>query len=229
MKKRKFGFTVAEVAISMTILGVIAAMTMPMIVGGVQKRQSAVILGRAVEQITLGCQNMIQLANANSTDGSSADVLSVLTVGDITPGSPEQNLRLLERLERIVPSFWGLENGEANDIEPEIRDFLGRNNVGANFRDMIGQGSRINFSNISASVSIVRLNENNPPSDLDAVLPFNIFIDTTGWDRGPNMFGRDIFLFRLVNNGTLMPFSEGDTGLERTVQVVRDGFRITYY
>ena len=57
-----------------------------------------------------------------------------------------------------------------------------------------------------------------------------VYIDTTGWDKGPNIFGRDIFAFHLINNGTLKPFNgnEAINGLELTERVVRDGFKITY-
>ena len=60
---KKHGFTLAEVLLSLAIVGILAAITIPQIAIGVEKRKAGAIVGRATEQISLGCQNYIQAYN----------------------------------------------------------------------------------------------------------------------------------------------------------------------
>ena len=60
MRNFRPAFTLVETLIAMAIIGVIAAITIPQVVKNMNKNQSAIVLARAVEQINLGCQNIIQ-------------------------------------------------------------------------------------------------------------------------------------------------------------------------
>ena len=66
---KKHGFTLAEVLLSLAIVGILAAITIPQIAIGVEKRKAGAIVGRATEQISLGCQNYIQAYNDNQILG----------------------------------------------------------------------------------------------------------------------------------------------------------------
>ena len=217
MKKKKFGFTIAEVATSMTILGVIAAMLMPQVVKNMQKNQAGAILGRAVEQITLGNQNYIQYKNLNSV--SQTNVLG--TIDDFYN----------KNYTNIIPTFWGLEKNELDidNIQP-LKNF---DNTEANEtyeNKIITVGHPFKLSRLSAGISYYEPNSLTPMGENDVDTGVEIYIDTTGWDKKPNTFGKDIFAFHLINNGTLKPFNEDDAnnGLELTERVVRDGFKVTY-
>lgn len=68
MKKK--GFTLAEALVALAVVGVVAAMTVPQIALGVQKKQAGAMLAKAYAQIQQGMQNYVQGYNDTSADGS---------------------------------------------------------------------------------------------------------------------------------------------------------------
>ena len=58
--KNKNGFTLVEILLVMLIAGIVFALTIPSLVKSNKNNQSAQILGRTVEQIELGCRNLLQ-------------------------------------------------------------------------------------------------------------------------------------------------------------------------
>lgn len=80
MIRLKKGFTLTEVLLAMTVIGVISALVMPQLVKSTQKDKAGIVLGRAVEQIELGCQNMMQ--QYNSRDDAGASMVDTLTAMD---------------------------------------------------------------------------------------------------------------------------------------------------
>ncbi len=68
MKKK--GFTLAEALVALGIIGVVAAILMPQLALGVQKKQAGALLAKAYAQIEQGMQNYVQAYNDTSADGS---------------------------------------------------------------------------------------------------------------------------------------------------------------
>lgn len=233
MRKFRFGFTIAEVATAMAIIGVVAALTMPQLSKNFQKKQAGALLGRAVEQIELGNKNLInfansQIANSQSTDGSMTDVLEMVQLRDVT--SISNNDSIIYTLQDIVQPYWGLSVDEV--AASQVKDLKNYDGSTANtfMKGLILAGKRYNIEKSQSAVAIY--NFATPMSPLSDDIEQNtnvwVFIDTNGWDSAPNTFGRDIFLFHVLNGGKLKPYSEGNTGLERTVRVVNDGYKINY-
>lgn len=81
---KKIGFTLPEVLVALTIVGVIGAITIPQVVSNVETRKTGALLGRASEQISLACQNAIQDYNDTVVDGRYAEKLSDSTDIDLT-------------------------------------------------------------------------------------------------------------------------------------------------
>lgn len=73
MKSNKKGFTLVEVILVISIVGIITVITIPMLAR--LKNQDGAILGRAIEQIELGCQNIIQEYNSDVEGASYAQTL----------------------------------------------------------------------------------------------------------------------------------------------------------
>lgn len=241
MKKLKLGFTLAEVATALAIVGIIAAMVMPLLTKNLQKQQAGPTLGRAVEQITLGNQNMLQYANQILAEsGSQTDVLSALQVRDIN-NDPElaadvANVYIIDDIDTLISSiraYWALEHDEISAEEVlEVKEFDGTIAADTYAAMISGDAKRYNFSKLPASIAIAESPVLPAEANLDALdrqLGYLVFVDTTGWVNGPNTFGKDIFAFRLINNGTLRPLTGLDNGLEFTESIVRAGFRIDYY
>ena len=232
MRRIKKGFSLAEVATAMAVVGIVASIIIPQTAKTLQKQQSGIMLGRAIAQIEVGNQNLIQLANQNESTGSIVLTLEMINERDLIPNNPTNN-PIIRNLETVVPSFWGLDsnNIEAEDVRP-VRTFDG---APANeFINMIEAGNtpRFNFAKIPASIAIVSLRQPNQElsEDVNVDTSILIYVDTNGWDRMPNTFGKDIFLFSLMNGGKLRPYNQAASGgLDLTEQVVEDGFRINYY
>ena len=217
MKKRKFGFTVAEMVTAMTIVGIMSAFVIPLSIKTFHKHQAGIILGRAVEQIISGNQNMIQMANMNSDDEAFVDSLVPLTQDNLY-NDDYTTTSVLDNLQNFIPPFWKLTSTQV-DSPSEIRKFNGDKIDGSNIAKK-DTAHRFNFSRIPASIALYR-----PEGD-----SWIIYIDTNGFKSSPNTYGKDIFAFELNDDGTLRPFGGKDSnGLELTEKVVQDGFRITYY
>lgn len=223
MKKLKSGFTLAEVATAMTIVGLVAAMVMPLVIKSVQKHQSGTTLGRAVEQITLGNQNIIQFANVRTLNGGYADNLSMVTKKNL--GIDNANTSIITDLASVVPAYWGLNNSQiADDDVKTVKSFSGGD--GGSDATRVNGGTKYVFEKFSAGVAICK---NNPSikTELEDEVGYFIYIDTNGWDKSPNRAGADVFAFKLLNNGTLFPATGTDAG-DYAKRVINDGFRITY-
>ena len=227
MKKRKCGFTVAEMVTAMSIVGVMSAFVLPLSIKSFNKHHAGIILGRAVEQIISGNQNILQIVNTNTADGSYTDSLASLTRKDLYPATNAQDDAILDILGNIVPPFWKLESEVVSPDGIVIRNYKGEN-VNTSSEILFATATRVNFSRIPASVAMVQSDEAVTNGTL-----WNIYIDTNRFEKSPNAYGKDIFAFRLMDDGTLLPFDTElageENGLQYTEQVVREGFRITYY
>lgn len=226
MRQIKPAFTLTETLIAMALIGVIAAITIPQVVKNLNRNQTGIILARAVEQIELGCQNIIQNANDNYTDGSMANTLSVIQRQDLDPGVDADVAE-----ERITTGYFADLAIQHFDLSPNLILVSAitnpKNADGSDFPGGIGFGAnadanagliRHNFKNIPASLC-ARI-----PNDTGAVKRENIlgpiyYIDTNTLERGPNIEGVDIFEFRLLDNGKLIP--EG----ESTIELVHNGYK----
>ena len=125
MKKRKFGFTVAEMVTAMSIVGVMSAFVLPLSIKSFNKHHAGIILGRAVEQIISGNQNILQIVNTNTEDGYYTDYFASLKRKDLYPATNAQNDAILTILGNIVPPFWKLESEVVSSDGIVIRNYKG--------------------------------------------------------------------------------------------------------
>jgi hypothetical protein len=134
---------------------------------------------------------------------------------------------VLDNLADFVGPYWGLNNQNAEVTLP-IKNYDGSEDEGS---DISENCISFDFSNISSSVAILKMDGVEPAQKTNDETQYVLYIDTTGLRNPPNTYGKDIFAFILINNGTLHPFGTEDNedGLQFTDRVVRDGFRVTYY
>ena len=258
MRKIKLGYTLVEVLVALTIVGVISAILIPNVSNNIQERQSAANLAKAIAQIETGNQNLIQYANAQSGDGSYSDTLVTIRVEDIwgkgyslekiVEGLSEQGLSLEDLDDKgklalvlaaaianaqpilssddviidAVKSFWGLDGQSINSS-----DILAVENYDGTPYSEVALSNIFSFSKISAGVSITGSKSQSIGDELDAETGYVIYIDTNGWTTKPNKVGKDIFSFKLLNNGKLTPNTDADSG-DRAKKVIEAGFRIDY-
>lgn len=226
MRKIKKGFTLAEVATAMGIIGVVAAVVMPSVIKNMQKEQAGPILGRAVEQIQVGNQNMLQLGSVRSSDGSYIDTLSMLTEKDL--GVSNSSLSVLDvKFKKIAVPYWGLNNEEIASSDIKTIKNYADNNTATGVNTAITGTKCYNFAKIPASVAIYSGKVESNSNELGAKTGYTIFIDTNGLEVMPNKIGRDIFAFDMLNSGALVPSSFSGMG-SYTEKVVKANFRVKY-
>ena len=227
MQNFKKGFTLAEVLLALTIVGVIAAMTIPTLVKNIEKQKAGPILGRAVHQIELGCQNLIQDTNSETAGASHHINPSLITFKDVKFDNTSDFLFLAKRnadFGKVIAKYIGGTQKEIDwDDVPSIKNFDGSvENVLLAL--MIKKGVVLKFGKTPAEASF------SPRLTISDKSKW-IFIDVNGWEKAPNTFGKDVFEFDWDDDTCkLTPYTpSANNGLQYTKQVVKDGFKIKYY
>lgn len=227
MKRNKKAFTLAEVSIAMAVIGIVATLILPLVVKNVQKLQTGPMLGRILEQIETGNQNIINLANSKyvATTGSYVDSLEVIDCADIgfnCTGTVAKNFI------DIAPAFWGLNTTDIpkEDVLP-IKKLDGTSDntdyyyVTATSVGATAETKRYKFKKLPAAVAIYH-------DKSDSNNDHFIYIDLNGWDTMPNIAGKDIFVIGMDKAGDLHTFTSTEAG-KMTKKIITDKFKVTYY
>ena len=106
MIKKRNGFTLAEVLITLSVVGVIAALTIPQVAGNVRKAHYGANLGKAVQQIECGCSNLLQETYTESADNSYSNDISTIE----------------DAFEKLMPLI-GAENTGESRPESDVGEF----------------------------------------------------------------------------------------------------------
>lgn len=211
-RRTKKGFSLTEVLVTLTVVGVVAALVIPQIVRSTQKDKAGMILGKAFEQVELGCQNM--MLDYNNRDDAGAAMVDTLSAMD---GDFEFTMESLAR-------YIGAEN---TLVMPNIP---GGNAV-------LPQSSTYRFKKFPAEM-IIRPIAPNTPDDREGIVYDSFVIDVNGLNNRPNNPGVDQFHFQLRNDGKLIPVGLNSNTCDGnrpavidencTARVVKDGFKIKY-
>ncbi len=210
----KKGFTLTEVLLAMSIIGILAALVMPQLVKTIQKDKTGVILGKAVEQIELGCQNMIQAYNESVEAEGRASMADTLMAMDGDYDFTFNRLAPYIGVKNITVFNEGGGNRFDNTIKFRFNKFPAELQVPRNI-------------NLIAMVNPSR----------NTIVQNQVVIDVNGLQNRPNQFGRDRFRFELRNDGKLIPEGvnsnscDGDNptiNANCTARVVKDGFKVKY-
>lgn len=213
-RKSKKGFTLTEVLLAMAVIGVISALAIPQLVKSTQRDKAGVILGKAVEQIELGCQNMIQEYNSRDDAGASmVDMLSAMD-GDFAFS-----------FDRLAPYI-----GATRITQEAQGSFI-----------QLGRPIQYRFNKFPAEIQRSGFLQAWIVGHIfthDDIMQDDIIIDVNGLQNRPNQLGVDRFQFDLRNDGKLIPEGlnshtcDGDNpaviNANCTARVVRDGFKIKY-
>ncbi len=202
--KKKLGFTLAEVLITLGIIGVVAALTAPALVQNAGTAQGGPKLAKAVSTLENANQNLL-------VDEEASKLTAIIDGQEEGSGARKYSSKLADYMKISQYSF---EEG-ANYI-----NLLNSNNQGSNLSDAVsalgGTGSALlaffdlNIANDGIMYGIRMTAEN-----IDKTLPAHrqtvgtIVIDIDGL-KGKNKYGKDIFWFALKNDGSLRPL--GATG-----------------
>ncbi|MBQ4114197.1 prepilin-type N-terminal cleavage/methylation domain-containing protein [bacterium] len=202
---KKFGFTLAEVLITVGIIGVVSALTLPTLVKNYRNEVLAKSLIAAISDFEVAMQMLIMKDGVNNLweteawDKIPGDGLNATSTDNVIIDF-EENIGRIIRLE---------DSGASSNFYTSIRNLDGANLVVENivkntraFRSKNNVIYHISISNADRTYVPVPSEDRNKTS-LYQLAAF-VMIDTNSAEP-PNMLGRDIFEYYLGIDGKLYP------------------------
>ena len=218
--KKYFGFTLAEVLITLGIIGVVAAMTLPTLITNYQKKVHASKLIHTYSLINQGFK--LYLAKNGGAYISQTDAwaempnMSVSSCDPSNWGTAEDCQKLVKQLQAI---FTGV---SVRNVGVVRYKYLTGNGTGTRgpWAFTMNNGAIFYFGTFKTLNKTGRENQvNSYGTHLSQIVGY-LDIDVNG-TAGPNQWGRDFFEFQLSDDGILYPeggrdysvFRNGNYGL----------------
>ncbi len=211
---KKFGFTLAEVLITMTIIGVVAALTTPALFNNAHNAQVGPTLAKIKATIENANEQLMQEQEIGRISTLWNGVTNGADARDIYINMLRSQMRLENNEDANPPALYDYNGGE---ITVQFKILHNSNGVG-DFRVAFAPNNLNRRFNIN-TVEGVRLAFRSPyviPAGNNGIIDTNdltnsiyIFVDINGI-REPNRFGKDVFMFVLNDDGTLRPYGDFD-------------------
>lgn len=171
--KVKFGFTLAEVLVTLGIIGVVSAMTVPTLMQNYQRKSYVTQLHKFYNELS---QALVQY----QTDRNALNLR-------------EAGFTSSDALRSFFKSYFKVVNDCGEEIEPcllrshEYKKLSGAGGIGVEltYYLTIASGASMTFS-----------------STLNGDCVASIYVDVNG-SQGPNIAGRDLFAIYVYNDGTI--------------------------
>lgn len=212
MKSIKEGFTLAEMLITLSLIGVLAALTLPSVMKNTGSAKISASLCRAVEEVETSIANIFADARTKNSAFDVKNSISALQVKDILDDS-NNNSYLADG--DILFSTTNAMLGTlpvSNSYLRSVTNYNGSTLLTSTYSNF-GSYPAYKFSKRNSiiipetidSSNIDNYLTTNGLSDLppDVVIQ-RIFVDANGEER-PNSIGKDIFLFGLTDSGHMIP------------------------
>lgn len=210
-QEKKSAFTLAEVLITLTIIGIVAALTIPSLSAKYQKQQYVIKLKKVYTTLSNGFRQMIAVEGVDN----------FMETNFVLNGLPNCSASTVRnyRCEAAMKKYFKYEYKRYKMAsEYTVRNYRGLNGI-----DLSGSGARFLTPEGALIYISVLQNLYDPPSTADisqikqsgGTLYHNIAmidIDVNGFSP-PNIYGRDMFSFVLGQNGILYPNGGLDVAL----------------
>lgn len=193
---RRSAFTLAEVLITLGIIGIVAAMTLPSVINNTKNKQLEAALKKSYSALSQVTQRVVMLDLGGVIDANSAYQLTDFFVkyynnsnkcsgNDTNNGCPKAD------------SF-------CTFMQQTYKTYNGKSNAACVGNDALSNtvdGTTIYFD-------APNWNAETPETVAGSLL---MVIDVNGWQKRPNRLGHDMFMFQIVNTGKLLPMGADGT------------------
>ena len=201
---KKNGFTMAEVLITMGILGVIAAMTLPALMTNINGSTWMSGLKNSLSVVNNGFAQMMAIENADNLDDTKlwGEVITqnVTSANDNVKNELAKYFKI-DKMSSGVPAsapVYTLQMAQSSALNSTVRFYL-------------ANSSTMNIAFYTSSLNN-KCNEIKTNGGNMCERYADIYIDVNG-DKRPNVFGNDIFRFYLSREGKLYPYGGDDVNL----------------
>lgn len=185
----KQAFTLAEILITLGIIGVISALTVPTLMNNYQQQAYVTTLHKVYNETTQAVQQVMTDNNGNT-----------LFAAGLTSQTALNNW--IKNYFKVTTDC----SGDSTQCLAPNAEYI-KINKDTNFMtDRTAQ----NYYAL-ASGAVVR-----PLYDQSGNKRFNIFVDTNG-KKGPNVLGRDVFFFAVYENGAIDDYKDSTTSAPLSV------------
>ncbi len=187
-KKKFFAFTLTELLVALTIIGAIAALTIPSVVSGVHKKLLITSLKNTVGEIQLLANNQLTVKKTKSLlDTDFADPAKLLR---------EKNFPIVQDCKANTTQCWTQQYKTINGAV-STRYASGRRTV------KLKNGAILSYDLLTGPAL-------NTDKDDKVIGIFRI--DVNG-DSKPNIIGRDVFWFEITKKGKIIDDVRGQNGV----------------
>lgn len=200
LKNKNLAFTLAEVLITLGVIGVVAAMTLPSIISKYQERAMVEKLKKTYSTI----QNAFNLAineNGNVNEFTTFSSNGIDSINDVTD--------ILKNYLKINETLYEISRGYNNKFM-QLRNYTNYNQAYANGHPFSYFGNKY-ILNDGTLFTISIMGDGNSDKywcknrySSNSYCGF-IYTDLNGYEKGPNKFGYDTFAFYIYYN-KIIPF-----------------------
>lgn len=180
----KRGFTLAEVLITLSIIGVVAALTMPSLIQNHQKKQTAVKLKQTYSLMIQG----IRLAENELGEIENWEVSESKTFSDTY----------------IKPYFKVVQEYEPSEMPPDYHIYCHNGDICEGYGAFLPAKKLVLANGVLITPHPYSYNISG-----QTYTSFTIIVDVNGLN-GPNRYGRDIFMFNIDIQYGLIPYGLGN-------------------
>ena len=216
--KRKIAFTLAEVLITLGIIGVVAALTLPSVVAHykekvlvtqVQKAYSEMQNALKMYSAQNNCSDISCISDTNQTSAQLADKLFAQFQGaKRCPGTWDMTRKICKTVEikNKTPYY---ENGVTASGDGFSPVFVSANGVAYKAKQYNKCPDEYEII-LRDEAGFPILDEDGKPKKRKGIFTgcANIYIDANGVNKGPNQYGADIYRFMLTYDGKFISYKD---------------------
>lgn len=179
------GFTLAEVLITLGVIGIVAALTIPSLINNSQKTQEEAAIKKAYAIWSEALNQMAEDAGCPGDLSCFFNTTNINTIGDKIAGY----FNIAKNCDTTQTGCWADANSLYTDGSSPT---TGNDTTGTYYKFITADGMAARFYNINQNCV-------GTSNNVTEACMLYVYIDTNAL-KGPNRYGRDIFPFMIIND-----------------------------